>query len=281
MMNALTIFPYEGNEVRTLTRDGDPWFAGKDVCAVFGDTNHNRSLSRVHEEDKAAFALDTAGGNQSITFVNESGLYDLLFSMQPQRANHKGVPNAYPPGVQRRIEQLAAFRRWVTHEVLPAIRKHGLYAADDLLNDPDLFIRALTALKEERAKNTALTEKVGVQDQQIAEMRPKAGYFDVVLACKDAVAISVIAKDYGWSAKRMNRFLYECGIQFKQGKTWLLYQRYAPNGFTVTQTHLRPGKDGEPHSKVHTYWTQKGRLYIYETMKEKGHLPLIERGSAA
>jgi phage antirepressor YoqD-like protein len=112
-------------------------------------------------------------------------------------------------------------------------------------------------------------------------MRPKAGYFDVVLACKDAVAISVIAKDYGWSAKRMNSFLHECGIQFKQGNIWLLYQNHAQKGYTDTKTHIYTGKDGEPHSTVHTYWTQKGRLFIYETMKTKGFLPMIERCNAA
>ncbi len=111
-------------------------------------------------------------------------------------------------------------------------------------------------------------------------MRPKAGYYDVVLACKDAVAISVVAKDYGWSAKRMNAFLHERGVQFKQGKIWLLYQKYAQNGYTDTKTHVHTGRDGEPHSEVHTYWTQKGRLFIYEMMKTNGFLPLIESGAA-
>ena len=87
-MNELTLFAFEGNEVRTIQKDGDLWVAGKDVCAVFGDTNHNRSLSRVLSEDKTTIDVDTPAGNRSVIFINETGLYDLLFSMQPQKANH-------------------------------------------------------------------------------------------------------------------------------------------------------------------------------------------------
>jgi prophage antirepressor-like protein len=285
MANELAIFPYEGTEVRTITKDGEPWFAGKDVCAVFGDTNHNRSLSRVLDADKAAFSIETAGGKQNVIFVNETGLYDLLFSMQPQRANHEGVRNAYPLEVQQRIEKLAVFRRWVTHEVLPSIRKVGMYAtpatAEKLLSDPDFLIEALTELKTIRAKNAALTETVNVQNRQIAEMTPKASYCDVVLNCKDALTITAIAKDYGKSGLWMNEYLHSLGVQFKQSNIWMLYQKYAGRGYTRTRTHSYSGNDGTDHSKVHTYWTQKGRLFIYELLKSNGWLPLIERRDSA
>jgi len=261
MTNQMINFTYEGHCVRTVHIDGKPWWILKDVCDVLDISNSRMVADRLDEDEKGVSITDTLGGQQELTVISESGLFSvMLLSRKPEARK---------------------FKRWVTHDVLPAIRKHGLYAADDLLNDPDLFIQALTALKDERAQNAALAERVGIQEQQIAEMRPKAGYFDVVLACKDAVTISVIAKDYGWSAKRMNTFLHGSGIQFKQGKIWLLYQNHAQKGYTDTKTHLHPGKDGEPHSSVHTYWTQKGRLFIYETMKAKGLLPLIERGSAA
>ena len=84
-MNELTLFAFEGNEVRTIQKECEPWFAGKDVCAVFGDSNHNRSLSRVFGEDKTIIEVDTPAGIRSVTFINETGLYDLLFSMQPQK----------------------------------------------------------------------------------------------------------------------------------------------------------------------------------------------------
>ena len=88
----------------------------------------------------------------------------------------------------------------------------------------------------------------------------------MVLKCRDAVNISVIAKDYGWSAIRMNEYLHERGIQFKQGDIWLLYQKHAPNGYTKTNTHIYEDSKGIQHTKVHTKWTQKGRLFIYEQL---------------
>lgn len=116
-----------------------------------------------------------------------------------------------------------------------------------------------------------------VKSQQIAELEPKASYYDVVLNCKDLLSISVIAKDYGWSAIRLNEYLHKKGVQFKQGKTWLLYQKYAVEGYTSTKTHEHLGNDGRNHTNVHTYWTQKGRLFIYDLLKSDGIVPLIER----
>ena len=141
-----------------------------------------------------------------------------------------------------------------------------------------MLIAALTELKAEREHRELLEHTVAVQNQQISEMKPKASYYDVVLNCKDLVAISTIAKDYGWSANRMNRYLYEKGVQFKQGnKIWLLYQKYAEKGYTSTKTHSYLGNDGTVHTRVHTYWTQQGRLFIYGLLKENGILPIMER----
>ena len=91
------------------------------------------------------------------------------------------------------------------------------------------------------------------------------------------VSVTLIAKDFGWSALRMNEWLHEKGIQFRQGKTWVLYQEYADKGYTVSKTHLCIDENGDSHSKMHTYWTQKGRLFIYELMKAEGFLPVMER----
>lgn len=132
----------------------------------------------------------------------------------------------------------------------------------------------LTLLKHQ---NMELTDTIAVQNQQILEMKPKVSYYDVVLNCKDLISTSAIAKDYGKSAIWMNRYLHEKGVQFKQGDIWLLYQKYAQKGYTSTKTHSYSGTDGETHTKVHTYWTQKGRLFIYELMKSDGMMPLIEQ----
>ena len=247
----------EFGSVRTTTLGGKPYFVGKDVANILGYANTRKALiDHVDEEDKGVTKCDTLGGKQDLIIINESGLYSLILSSK--------MPNA------------KKFKRWVTSEVLPAIRKHGLYATDDLIANPDLAIAAFTALKEEREKNKELMAAVAIGQQQIAEMKPKATYYDVVLKCRDAVNISVIAKDYGWSAMRMNEYLHEKGIQFKQGDIWLLYQKYAPNGYTKTNTHIYEDSKGIQHTKVHTKWTQKGRLFIYEQLKADGIYPQIE-----
>lgn len=153
---------------------------------------------------------------------------------------------------------------------------------EEAWNSPEaVMARALQFANQQLAllkhQNMELTDTIAVQNQQILEMKPKVSYYDVVLNCKDLISTSAIAKDYGKSAIWMNRYLHEKGVQFKQGDIWLLYQKYAQKGYTSTKTHSYPGTDGETHTKVHTYWTQKGRLFIYELMKSDGMMPLIEQ----
>ena len=258
-MNKLTIFNYEGNNVRTILKDGNPWWVLKDICSVLEIGNSRDVTSRLGSDEKGVDIIDTPGGKQEVSIINESGLYSvILVSRKPEAKK---------------------FKRWVTHEVLPSIRRHGLYATDELLANPDFLIQALQELKAERAKNAELTTTISIQEQQIAEMKPKASYYDVVLNCKDAVSITTIAKDYGKSGRWFNEYLHNLGVQFRQGKIWLLYQKYAQHGYTTTKTHTYSGNDGTMHSKVHTYWTQKGRLFIYELLKDHGILPLIEQES--
>ena len=153
---------------------------------------------------------------------------------------------------------------------------------EEAWNSPEaIMARALQFANQQLAllkhQNMELTDTIAVQNQQILEMKPKVSYYDVVLNCKDLISTSAIAKDYGKSAIWMNRYLNEKPVQFKQGDIWLLYQKYAQKGYTSTKTHSYPGTDGETHTKVHTYWTQKGRLFIYELMKSDGMMPLIEQ----
>ena len=258
-MSELQIFKNaEFGSVRALTINDEPYFVGKDVAVILGYSNPRDALAKhVDDEDKGVAKCDTPGGVQDLTVINESGLYSLILSSK--------LPNA------------KKFKRWVTSEVLPAIRRHGIYAIDEVLNNPDMLIAALTELKAEREKTKLLTETVAVQKQQISEMKPKASYYDVVLNCKDLVAISVIAKDYGWSANRMNQYLHKKGVQYKQGNIWLLYQKYAEMGYTHTKTHNYAGSNGTLHTKPHTYWTQAGRLFIYGLLKADGILPTMER----
>lgn len=257
-MSELQIFQNaEFGSVRTATIDGEPYFVGKDVATILGYSNPRDAISKhVDDEDKGVAKCDTLGGRQEILFINESGLYSLILRSQL-------------PAAKR-------FKRWVTSEVLPAIRRHGMYATEELIANPDLAIAAFQVLKAEREKRQALEEAVAVQAQQIAELKPKATYYDVVLKCKDAVNISVIAKDYGWSAQRMNEYLHKKGVQYKQSDIWLLYQKHAGCGYTKTNTHVYEDSCGREHTKVHTKWTQKGRLFIYEMLKADGIYPQIK-----
>ena len=257
-MSELQVFQNaEFGSVRTTTVNGEVMFVAKDIATILGYSNPRDAINKhVDDEDKGVAKCDTLGGVQDLTIINKSGLYSLILSSK--------MPNA------------RKFTRWVTAEVLPAIRRHGMYATEELIANPDLAIAAFQALKAEREKRIALEEAVAVQAQQIAELKPKATYYDVVLKCKDAVNISVIAKDYGWSAQRMNEYLHQKGVQYKQADIWLLYQKHAGCGYTKTNTHVYEDTCGREHTKVHTKWTQKGRLFIYGLLKSDGVYPQIE-----
>lgn len=260
-MNELKIFENEQfGTIRTVEIDNTPYFVGKDVAEVLGYSDTNKAIAmHCDDEDKKLNDKSSSSfGQRGATLINESGLYSLILSSKLPKAKE--------------------FKRWVTSEVLPAIRKHGVYAVDEVLENPDMLISALQALKEEKAKAKRLSETIAVQEQQISELKPKASYYDVVLNCKDLVSVTEIAKDYGKSGKWLNEKLHELGIQFKQGgKIWLLYQKYAQRGYTSTKTQTYNGNDGEVHTKVHTYWTQKGRLFIYDKLKAENILPVMEK----
>ena len=258
-MNELEIFQNdEFGAVRTTTINDEPWFVGKDVADILGYSNSTKAMQdHIGTEDMSFNESLKLSRQSGVWLINESGLYSLILSSK--------LPTA------------KKFKRWVTSEVLPAIRKHGMYATDELINNPDIAIAAFTALKEEKEKAKKLAETIAVKEQQISELRPKASYYDVVLNCKDLVSITEIAKDYGKSGRWLNEKLHDLKIQFKQGnKIWLLYQKYANKGYTSTKTQTYNGNDGEVHTKVHTYWTQKGRLFIYDLLKMHDILPLIE-----
>ena len=253
------VFNFHGQEVRTVTIDNDPYFSNADVCKILDINNPSQALKRLKQDGVITNeVIDGLGRKQDMKFVSESNLYKLIFQSKKKEAE--------------------AFTDWVTSEVLPAIRKHGLYAIDDLLNNPDMAIAALQKLKEERRLRLQAQEEIAQKNQIIQELQPKASYYDLVLQNKSLVAISVIAKDYGMSAKKLNKILHELKIQFKQGNTWLLYQKYAGKGYTQSKTHTIDAD----YSKMHTYWTQKGRLFLYDLLKnKKGILPLIEQKDVA
>ena len=241
----------EFGEIRTLLIDGEPWFVGKDVVDNLGYQNGSRDINRhVDEDDRTKIMVFDGNQNKETIIINESGMYSLVLSSK--------LPSA------------KKFKHWVTSEVLPSIRKHGAYMTAETLyktmSEPRELAKLLTALADEKDKNKKLTA-------DNALLSVKAKYYDKILASPDAIPVTFIAKDYGMSAAAFNRMLYNYNIQFPLRRSWCLYQEYAEKGYTQTKTF----EYAENHVRVHTCWTQKGRLFLYEFLKSNGILPLCER----
>lgn len=262
MENDIQLFSFDNQQVRTLVINDQPYFIGKDVAEILGYKNTKDALAKhVNDEDKLRSRIATSGQNRAMTAINESGLYDLIFDASRQSKN---------PDIQRRAKK---FRHWVTSEVLPSIRKYGAYMTnekiEEVLLNPDTIIKLATELKTER-------ERRSIAEQRVNELTPKASYYDLVLSNKSLVTITQIAKDYGMSGQAMNHKLHDLGVIYKQGDTWLLYSKYQRTGWTHSETIMVTKTDGTQKAVMHTKWTQKGRLGLYELLKRHGILPLIE-----
>lgn len=263
MKNEITIFKNEQfGEVRTVLIDDEPYFSLSDVCKVLEIKNSRDAKTRLNLNGVGSTdIIDNMGRHQQMDFINEANLYKLVF--------------------QSRKPEAQKFADWVTEEVLPSIRKHGAYMTEQTLEqaltDPEFLIKLATQLKEEKEKNKKLETDLGIVRQQLSEVTPKATYYDIVLSCKDAMPISVIAKDYGMTAFELNSYLRENNVQYKCGDTWLLKKEFACFGYTDSETNIYHDKKGVEHSKIHTKWTQKGRLFIYELLKKNNILPIVEK----
>ncbi|HIV63014.1 MAG TPA: phage antirepressor KilAC domain-containing protein [Candidatus Butyricicoccus avistercoris] len=265
-MNELKIFENpEFGEIRTVEVNGEPWFVGKDVAKVLGYIDTSDALKKhIDEEDKLSRCFADSGQSRKMYIINESGLYSLILSSK--------LPTA------------KAFKRWVTSEVLPAIRRTGGYIpTTPQMSEQEIMAKAvqisMATIAQQKDAILALESRNAIQEQIIHEMQPKADYTDMILQSKSVVNINQIAKDYGMTAQEMNKILHEIGIQYKQGGQWLLYKKYHSNGYTHSETFNITHKDGTPDVVMNTKWTQKGRLFLYEKLKEYGYLPMIERGA--
>ncbi len=278
MDNNIKIF--ENNEfgkVRTVILNDEPWFVGKDVAEILGYRNPNEAIQdHVDTEDK--FIRSQKGsemlklftslkemqeklGRQDNWFISESGVYSLIFGSK--------LPTA------------KKFKRWVTSEVLPSIRKHGAYMTEDTIKkviaEPDFIIQIATELKKEKEQNKQLAATCSQQQQMIGELKPKADYVDRILKSDSLVTITQIAKDYGMSGKAMNKALHDLHIIYNCNRQWLLYSQHQAKGYTFSETVDIPLDDGTTKVVMNTKWTQKGRLFLYEMLKKHGVIPLIEK----
>lgn len=215
-------------------------------------------------------------------YLNEFGIATCCDD-NSQLVGKVGMPEYIPENIFYKLcfkaknEIARKFQDIVTDEVLPSIRKNGMYATDELLDNPDLAIKVFEQLKQEREEKRQLQLENTQQKQLIGELKPKADYTDRILQNKGLVTITAIAKDYGMSAKSFNKKLYELGVQFKQSKQWFLYSKYQECGYTHSDTVEYTHKDGTKDVTMNTKWTQKGRLFLYNLLKENNIVPVIER----
>ncbi|KAA1271071.1 phage antirepressor KilAC domain-containing protein [Corynebacterium amycolatum] len=238
--------------IRTVEHEDKVYFCGRDVATALGYKDpvnaikqHGRGVAFHHP------ITDALGRTQEARFITEGDLYRLIFSSK--------LPAAQD------------FEAWVVNEVLPTIRRHGVYAIDELLDNDEFLEHAIIQLRSERAKRLAA-------EQALLEAAPKVSYYDVVLQSDSLLSITEIAKDYGLSAKKLNTLLHEAGVQFKQSGRWFLYARFAEQGYTQSKTH----EYDEGKTRTHMYWTQKGRLFVYDLLKNQFDLlPVIEQDGGA
>jgi len=236
-MNGLQIFTCNGNEVRTVQKDGEPWWVLKDVCEILGLGSPHKVFERLDEDEKGRNLIPTLGGEQEMTVINESGLYNVIL--------RSDKPEAKP------------FRKWITSEVLPSIRRHGAYMTPETLEaailNPDLLIRLCTALKDEQDKNKALqaANSTLAVDNQI--MKPKADYFDEIVDRSLLTNFRETAKQLQIKEKEFIRFLLDRKYIYRDKKGKI--QPYADKnsglfevkefvnektGFSSTQTLITP-----------------------------------------
>lgn len=253
-MNTPQIFNFEHNEVRTFLENDVPYFVANDVAKTLGYKNPSKATNDHCKKAIETWGNDSLGRRQKFKIIPESDVYRLIIK--------SNLPSA------------EKFESWVMEEVLPQIRKHGMYATDELLNNPDLLIEVATKLKEERTLRL-------VAEQKAAEMQPKADYYDRILNNKGLVTVSTIAKNYGMSAVSFNKLLHELGIQFNQSGTWLLYSKFQDKGYTHIEPFDYEDKNGNRQVKTRMKWTQKGHIFLYETLKKNNYLPMIEREQTA
>ncbi|AXF40189.1 anti-repressor Ant [Paenibacillus phage Jacopo] len=247
-MNQLQVFNFTGKDVRVIMKDGQPWWLAKDICSVLDHSDVSMAVKRLDEDEKLTQTLFVSGQNRNVWFVNEPGLYSLILTSRKPEAKQ--------------------FKRWVTHEVLPAIRKTGMYAADELLDNPELLIQAVTKLKEEREARQQL-------EAQVKSDKPKVLFADAVSASQTSILIGDLAKilkqnGIQTGGKRLFEWMRANGYLIKrQGADYNMpTQRAMEMGlFEIKETSVTHS-DGHVTINKTSKVTGKGQVYFVNKFKE-------------
>ncbi|MNW54014.1 Phage antirepressor protein KilAC domain protein [compost metagenome] len=250
------MFKYGDAEIRVVTVNGQPWWVAKDVCSVLEISNPSDVLKRLDDDERARFNLGRQG---KTNVVSESGLYSLILGSRKPEAKK--------------------FKRWITHEVIPSIRKTGQYVAVEsvpsyMIDNP--IDRAKKWIEEYEEKEKLQTANL-MLEQVVSEYTPKVTYYDTILSAKDAILIRQIASDYDLTAQELNKILHNEKVQHKQGNQWLLYKDHHHKGYTKSETYTYRDKYGKEQVSISTKWTQKGRLFIHNLLDSLGIKPVMDK----
>jgi prophage antirepressor-like protein len=242
----LTVFQYTDKQVRTIAKDGEPWFVAKDVLEIL-DLNRS-SVAILDDDERGVHPVDTLGGDQVMSIVSEAGLYSLILGSRKPEAKE--------------------FKRWVTHEVIPSIRKHGAYMTPEViertLTDPDYLIRLATTIKTEREARL-------VAEHKVKELEPKGAFFDAVAGSKDCVDIGTVAKVLHFNRGRNTLFkiLRDNRILMYDNKP---YQEFCDRGYfrVIESTFTKPNGDICVNFKTVVY--QRGIEFVRRFLVKQGYM---------
>ena len=259
MTNELQVFEFKGHDVRTIMRDGYPWWVAKDVCDVLELDNRETPRKLDDDEVGKTHITDSTGRDQEMSIVSEPGLYSLILRSRKPEAKE--------------------FKRWITHEVLPSVRKHGAYVTpaklEELMNDPDSWIKVLTALKEERAAKERL-------QLEATENKPKVIFADAVAESKTSILIGDLAKlikqnGFDIGQKRLFQWLRSKGWLIKSGSSKNIpTQRAMEQGLFEVKELTINAPDGHIIISKTTKVTGKGQVYFINKFLGDTTPPLVE-----
>lgn len=255
----------EFGEVRIIVgNDGEPKFSLSDICQILGLVS-TKTAQRLGDDVLSKHPIvDRLGRQQVASFINEDGLYDVILDSRK-------------PGAKK-------FRKWVTSEVLPSIRKNGAYLTEKTieraLNEPDFLIELATNLKKEKQarefaeeRNEVQKDIIEGQEKAIRVLEVRQSFVDYIMSTPSCVCTTQIAKEYGLSAVKLNKFLHDKKILYCVNGQWLLYADYQSKGY-MKSVHVRLDNNT---LREHSQWTQKGRLFLYEFLKKYGIIPVMEQ----
>lgn len=248
-------FQFEGHDVRAIAIDGEPWFVGKDVATALGYKNSRNAVPKhVDEEDKLSTQIEYAGQKRNVTVINESGLYSLILSSK--------------------LDSAKRFKRWVTSEVLPSIRKNGGYIyGQEIMSEDELLSRALILANSRILSLESKNEQLEEEKQDVTFLS------ELFVGSKDRWLTTEIANYYGMSAVKFNKLLFMIGLQDKIDGVWEVNEEYKKEGLKFMITTSKNMYENKKIVSVAKFnaWTKDGVKLIYNELKEHGVLPVIEQ----